>query len=233
MYALVTGSSKGIGFAIAKIFAKNNIHLLLQSRNIIECESARAELLDLNPNVQILCCEADLSTKKGVEDLNLFVQSKFHKLNVLVNNAGTYVLGNIVDPDNGVLEHLMNTNLYSAYYLTNKLIPLLKKNSNSSIFNICSIAGLDPYKGGSLYCVSKFAMNGFSRCLREELKDDGIKVTTIYPGATWSDSWKGATIPYSRIMEANDIAEAVMSCVRMSPSAVVEEIILRPQLGDL
>lgn len=233
MYALITGSSKGIGFAIAKIFAKNNINLLLHSRNIIECEAARAELLDLNPDIQILCCEADISTKKGVELVHQFIQSKFNKLNILVNNAGTYVLGNIVDEEEGNLEHLMNTNLYSAYYLTNKLIPLLKTNSVASIFNICSIAGLDPYKGGSLYCISKFAMNGFSRCLREELKNEGVKVTTVYPGATWSESWKGATIPHSRIMEANDIAEAVMSCIRMSPSAVVEEILLRPQLGDL
>ncbi|NOT36290.1 MAG: SDR family oxidoreductase [Saprospiraceae bacterium] len=233
MYALVTGSSKGIGFAIARKFVQNGIHLILNSRNIIELESVRAELLGINPSVKILCCEADLSKKRGIETLSEFIYKECKELDILVNNAGVYLPGNIIHSEEGLLEKLMNANLYSAFYLTNSLLPKLRKSQAASIFNICSIAGLDPYKGGSLYCISKFAMNGFSRCLRQELLNDSIKVTTVYPGATWSDSWKGATIPDSRIMQAEDVAEAIISCVRMSPAAVVEEIIMRPQLGDL
>lgn len=233
MNALITGSSKGIGYAIAKKFVQNNINVILHSRNIIECESAKSELELLNSKGNILCCEADLSKKNGIETLSEFVYKNNQELDILLNNAGTYIKGDILNAQEGTLEKLMDINLYSAYNLTHRLIPKLRKSRSAHIFNICSIAGLNPYKGGSLYCISKFAMNGFSRCLREELKSEGIKVTTVYPGATWSDSWKNSNVSDSRIMQAEDVAEAIISCIRMSPAAVVEEILLRPQLGDL
>ncbi len=89
------------------------------------------------------------------------------------------------------------------------------------------------YPNGGSYSISKFALLGFSKVLREELKSSGIKVTAVMPGATWSDSWSGAELPYERLMEAEDIAESILSIYKLGPSAVVEEIILRPQLGDL
>ncbi|MEP7195988.1 MAG: SDR family oxidoreductase [Saprospiraceae bacterium] len=233
MNALITGSSKGIGLAIARKFASEGINLILCSRNIIELESVRSELLEINSNIEVLCFASDLSTANGVKTLADFVKSNGSSLNILVNNAGVYLSGNITQENDGLLEKMMNTNLYSAYYLTIDLLDLIKSSSPSYIFNMCSIAGINTYPNGSLYCISKFAMNGFSKCLREELKKDKVKVCTIYPGATWSDSWKGAEIPISRIMEANDIAEAISCCLKMSSSAVVEEIVMRPQLGDL
>jgi short-subunit dehydrogenase len=101
------------------------------------------------------------------------------------------------------------------------------------IINMCSIASLDAYPNGSSYCISKFALYGFSKCLREELKTSGIRVTSILPGAAWSDSWKGAELPVDRLMQSNDVAKAVLCAIELSPAAVLEEIILRPQLGDL
>lgn len=101
------------------------------------------------------------------------------------------------------------------------------------IFNMCSIASLHAYPDGGSYSISKFALLGFSKNLREELKDKGIKVTSIMPGATWSASWAGADFPEDRLMQAADIANAVWSAWSMSPAAVVEDIVIRPQLGDL
>jgi short-subunit dehydrogenase len=98
---------------------------------------------------------------------------------------------------------------------------------------MCSIASIMAYPNGGSYTISKFALLGFSKCLREEMKTKGIKVTAILPGATWSDSWRGADFPEKRLMEAIDIAKAVWSCYNMSDSAVVEELLIRPQLGDL
>jgi short-subunit dehydrogenase len=132
-----------------------------------------------------------------------------------------------------MLESMIDGNLYSAYHLTRALIPTLLKSPTPHIFNMCSIASKIAYPNGGSYSISKFALLGFTKVLREELKDKGVKVTAILPGATWSNSWAGADLPHERIMEANDIAIAVWSAIQMSPSAVVEEIILRPQLGDL
>jgi short-subunit dehydrogenase len=101
------------------------------------------------------------------------------------------------------------------------------------IFNICSIAGLKAYEGGGAYSISKFALNGFSQNLRHELKSTGIKVTTVLPGAVMTDSWAGFDNSHGRIMEAEDVATMVFAATQLSPQAVVEEIVLRPQLGDL
>jgi short-subunit dehydrogenase len=109
----------------------------------------------------------------------------------------------------------------------------MEARGNGHIFNICSVASLLALPGGGSYTVTKFAMLGWSKALREELKKAGVKVTSILPGATWSDSWKGVDLPENRLMQATDIANTLWSAYQLSPSAVVEDIVLRPQLGDL
>jgi short-subunit dehydrogenase len=101
------------------------------------------------------------------------------------------------------------------------------------VFNICSIASLQAYAQGGSYSISKFALLGFSKNLRLELKDKGIKVTAVCPGATYTNSWAGSGIEENRIMESNDIAKMIFAAAHLSPQAVVEDIVMRPQLGDL
>jgi NADP-dependent 3-hydroxy acid dehydrogenase YdfG len=101
------------------------------------------------------------------------------------------------------------------------------------IFNICSIASLRAYDGGGTYSISKFALNGFSQNLRHEMKPHGIKVTAVFPGAVLTDSWGDFDNSNHRIMEASDIAKMIFAASTLSPQAVVEEITIRPQLGDL
>ena len=101
------------------------------------------------------------------------------------------------------------------------------------IFNICSIASLQAYSQGGSYSISKFALDGFSKNLRLELKDKGIKVTGVYPGATFTNSWAGSGVEPSRIMEAQDIAKMILAATQLSPQAVVEDIVMRPLLGDV
>ncbi len=233
MKALITGATKGIGRAISNRLAMENIHLILNSRNSIELESVKSEILEKNSGIEILCYTADLSIRDQTFKLAENISSFSPDVNILVNNVGLYLPSNIEDAADDILEKLMETNLYSAYHLTRKLLSTLKQNEKAYIFNICSIAGLQPYPGGSNYCITKYAMNGFSQCLREELKKDNVAVCTIYPGATWSDSWKGSNLPSARIMQAEDIAEIVATQLKLSKSAVMEEIVLRPQLGDL
>lgn len=139
----------------------------------------------------------------------------------------------MVDEPEGQLNYLLDCNLMSAYHLTRGLLPNMLRRQTGHIINMCSIASLDAYPGGSSYSISKFALLGFSKSLRLELKDQGIRVTAVLPGAAWSDSWKGVNLPEDRLMQAEDVAKAVVCAIEMSPSAVLEEIILRPQKGDL
>jgi short-subunit dehydrogenase len=101
------------------------------------------------------------------------------------------------------------------------------------IFNMCSIASLQAYKNGGAYSISKFALLGFSKNLREEMKPYGIKVTAVIPGAAYTDSWAGSGVDPRRIMTAGDVAAMIYAAAQLSPQACVEDIVLRPQLGDL
>ena len=106
-------------------------------------------------------------------------------------------------------------------------LPLTQQQGH--IINICSIASIIPY---SAYSVSKFALLGYTKVLREELKEKGIRVTAILPGATLTPSWNGVDLPKERFMKAEDIAKAVYNCYELSQYTVVEEMVLRPQLGQ-
>ena len=174
-----------------------------------------------------------MSVKAEVQAFAANILKNVEQIDILVNNAGMFIPGALADEEDGALEQMINTNLYSAYYLTRALLPSMMDRRNGHIFNICSVASKIAYPNGGSYSISKFALLGFSKVLREELKDNAIKVTSVLPGATWSNSWAGIDLPRERLMEANDIAIAIWGALQMSTSAVVEEIVLRPQLGDL
>ena len=154
-------------------------------------------------------------------------------IDILINNAGQFIPGSIYNEEDGTLEKMMDINLFSAYHLTRALLPEMMKKNAGHIFNICSIAALKAYDNGGSYSISKYALMGFSKNLREEMKPYNIKVTAVYPGAVYTSSWEGANILPSRIMEVNDIAEMVYSASLLSPQACVEDIVIRPLLGDL
>ena len=100
--------------------------------------------------------------------------------------------------EDGRLEKLIETNLYSAYHLSRALLPQIRRSQSAHIINICSIASLEAYPGGGSYSISKFALLGFNKALRAELMQEGIKVSAILPGAAWSDSWRGVDLPYEK-----------------------------------
>jgi len=233
MNAIVTGATKGIGRAIAEKLASKGMNLAICSRNESDLAETKKALENINGDIKVYTFQADLSKKDQVLKFGTFCLKSLDKIDVLINNAGLYIGGLIMEEEDGALEQMIETNLYSAYHLTRKLTPEMIKSKSGYIINMASIASLMAYPNGGSYSISKFALRGFSMVLREELKETGIKVTTIMPGATWSNSWAGIDLPESRLMQANDIAESVWSLFEMSPSAVVEEVILRPQLGDL
>ena len=233
MNIVISGATKGIGWAIAEKFAKEGANLALCARSLTDLETSKTKLAKINPAIEVLYKVCDVSQKEEVWGFADFILSNWKKVDALVNNAGVFLPGEIHKEEEGTLEKQINTNLYSAYHLTRRLLPTMMEKKSGHIFNMCSIASKIAYPNGGSYSISKFALLGFSKVLREELKDKGIKVTAILPGATWSNSWAGVELPESRLMQAKDIAQAVWSAFQMEPSAVVEEIIIRPQLGDL
>jgi short-subunit dehydrogenase len=233
MNVVITGGTKGIGKAIAELFAQNGANLAICSRSKEDLKSMKIDLEARFPNIDFVGIETDMSEKQEVLNFATAISSHWDQVDVLVNNAGVFLPGEIHQEEDGKLESQIETNLYSAYYLTRALMPNFLSQEKGHIFNMCSVASLIAYPNGGSYSISKFALLGFSKVLREELKDKGIKVTAVMPGATWSNSWAGVELPEERLMQPEDIAASIWSAYQLSDSAVVEEIILRPQKGDL
>jgi short-subunit dehydrogenase len=237
MNVVITGASRGIGKAVAEIFAANGYDLYLSSRNGVVLYKTVEELMTRFPGIMIKAKPFDLSKKEEAKELGTWCLG-FGVPAILVNNAGLFEPGGVHDEPEGALESQIATNLYSAYHLTRTLLPEMIKHqpaggSGRHIFNICSIASLKAYTNGGAYSISKFALYGFSKNLREEMKPHGIKVTSVHPGAVMTDSWSGYDNSSKRIMEAEDVAKLIFAASQLSPQACVEDIILRPQLGDL
>lgn len=233
MNAIITGASKGIGKAIALEMASHGVNLLLNARNKVDLEKTRKDCQNINPAIDVHIFPADVSQKKEVEALGDFCRKTFPQIDILVNNAGVFIPGSIHEEVDGMLEKMIDTNLYSAYHLTRKVLPAMLGQKSGHLFNICSTASIYAYPNGGSYSISKFALYGMSKVLREELKDKGIRVTAVLPGATWSASWAGVDLPKERLMNAKDVAKSLWNAYELSDNAVIEELIIRPQLGDL
>lgn len=233
MNLIITGASRGIGKAILLKFAKSGFNVAYCSRNIEKLELLKEEIGAINKEVKIYYESCDMSNKEAVNEFAKNALATFGHFDVVVNNAGIFLPGEIQNAEDGDLEKMMDTNLFSAYHFTKALLPNLQQRHRGHIFNICSVASLMAYPNGSLYSITKFALLGFSKSLREELKDKNIRVTAVLPGATYTDSWQGIDLPETRFMKAEDIADTIYYTYQLSDRTDVEEIILRPQLGDL
>ena len=231
--AVVTGGTKGIGKAIIYKFAQHGFDIITCSRNIEELRVLKNDLENTFQEISVFTMNSDLSKKVEVNDFIKHIVSNKYHVHVLVNNTGVFLPGMISSEPDGALEMMINTNLYSAYYLTRGLLPQMIHDNDGHIFNICSIASIMPYANGGSYSISKYAMLGMTKVLREELKTHGIRVTAVLPGATLTASWEGVDLPESRFIKAEDVADAVFGAYSLSKNSVVEEILIRPQEGDI
>jgi len=236
MNVVITGASRGIGRAVAEIFASHGHSLYLSSLQELNLYKTLEELQTSYPSAVIKAKAFDLSSKEKAQALGRWCLQ--HAVpDILVNNAGIFKPGSVHNEPDGTLESQIAVNLYSAYHLTRTVLPEMMKGTSTDhvrhIFNICSVAALGAYKNGGAYSISKYAMHGFSKNLREELKPYHIKVTSVHPGAADTDTWGGFDNSGNRIMGAADIAKMVYAASQLSPAACVEEITMRPQLGDL
>jgi short-subunit dehydrogenase len=235
MNVIITGASKGLGRAIAEKFGEDEQEhgIFLCARNEENLKAFAKELQERFPRTNVQAFVCDMSKQEEVRAFAEWILKQGVRIDVLVNNAGQFIPGSVYNEPAGALEEMIAANLYSAYHLTRALLPAMMEAKQGHIFNMCSIASLQAYANGGAYSISKFALAGFSQNLRQELKPHSIKVTTVYPGAAYTDSWSGSGVDPKRIMEAGDVASMIYAAAFLSPQACVEEIVLRPQLGDL
>ncbi|AYA36733.1 SDR family oxidoreductase [Hymenobacter oligotrophus] len=233
---VVTGGTKGIGRAILIRFAEAGFQLVTCSRSADSIEALRTDLQARFPQTPLHALPVDLSRANEARRFVDFVLGLGTSVDVLVNNAGYFTPGRLQDDaaDGSVMREMLAVNLLSAYDVTRGLLPhMLEQEGGGHIFTMCSTASVTAYPNGGAYGVAKFALYGMTKNLREELKHSNLRVTAILPGATLTASWEGVDLPAERFMKAEDVAEAVYGAYSLSPQAVIEEILMRPQLGDI
>jgi NADP-dependent 3-hydroxy acid dehydrogenase YdfG len=230
---LVTGASQGIGAAIAQVFAQGmpGVRLAFVARNEKNLQATARVCLKLGAEVELFPC--DVTKEKAVAAMARAVAKHFGPVDVLINNAGAFAMAPFVKTSVATFDDMIATNLRSAFLVTQAFLPAMIKRKRGDVFFMSSIAGLGAYPQAAAYCAAKFGVTGLAKVVRAETKQTGVRVCCVHPGATWSPSWAKSGIKPQRIMPAEDIAQAILDVCRLSRRTVVEEIVLRPQLGDL
>lgn len=232
-YAVISGASRGIGKAIAVALAERGFGVCLLAKNEVMLSACAAELKASYPQVEILHYALNLADKQACSAVAADLQSKWPHIDLLVNNAGSFKPGNLMDEADGLFEEMMESNLFSAYHLTRAMFALLEKGKLKIITNICSAASLTAYPRGGSYGIAKFGMLGFSRNLRLELADKGYRVNAILPGPVLTDSWGDIDLPRERFIMPQDIAQLIIASLAMSPQAFPEEVLMNPIAGKI
>ncbi|MBC8987790.1 SDR family oxidoreductase [Pedobacter sp. N36a] len=226
MNAVITGATKGIGRAIAIKLAEKGYNIAICARNAAELEAFSAELSDTG--VQVLTYVADLELKEQVSNFCNAVSESFSKIDVLVNNAGTYLPAVLLDEADDAFEKQLNLNLLAPYYLSKYFGKIMRNQRSGHVFNICSVASKEIIPNAGGYCVTKSALLSLNNVCREELSKYNVKVTAILPGSTLTSSWEGTEIPAERFVQPEDIANTIYSVLNLSAGVNVDEVTLKP-----
>lgn len=230
---LITGASQGIGAAIAKVFAREirGVQLALVARNERNLASVVRACTKFGAAGMAFPC--DVSDEESVTTMSASVARKWGTVDVLINNAGRFSGAPFTEMSVADFDQLIATNLRSVFLVSRAFAPGMIARGRGDIFNMSSIAGLIAYPGGAGYSAAKFGVSGLSKVMRAELRDNGVRVCCVYPGATVSPSWKGSGVDEARMMPTDDVARAFFDIYRLTRKTVVEEIVLRPQRGDV
>jgi len=231
MVAVVTGSSRGIGFAIAKAFASRGMQVVLTARKEDELRKAAAAL---GSGSSVHTVRADIRKPADADLMVKDTVQRFGGVDVLVNNAGVGKFANVADFSIDDWQQVLETNLSGAFYCCRAAIPEMKRRGGGYIVNISSLAGKNPFAGGAAYCASKSALNAFSEALMQEVRYDNIRVSYIMPGSVSTGFGVGGESELSTRLGADwkiapeDVAEVVVELVTLNQRSLASRVELRP-----
>ncbi len=229
---LITGGSRGIGKGIAEELASAGYDIVLLAKNEKNLMQTKDQILTKH-KVKIDTISCDLSDTREIDNAFNYCKRQGYKFTSIAHSAGIFIEGCNLSSTIDVYDAMMDVNLRAIYYFTRLFKPLLDTSKKCTIVIIGSTAGLEPYTIGSIYGIAKWGLKGYAVNLRQELAKDGIGVVLVNPGSTFTDLWKGTAHPKSRFVQPNDIGIMVRACLSLSADAIVDEITVRPLLGDI
>jgi 3-oxoacyl-[acyl-carrier protein] reductase len=225
--AIVTGGTKGIGFAISGGLLKSGAKVFICGRNKLQLKTS-LDILSKSGEVAGISC--DVRDEEEIDAMFAECLKKFGGVDILVNNAGVGIFGKTVEETSFIeFEYTLETNLYSVFHTCKKAIPLMKERGGGYIFNISSLAGQNAHPKMATYNASKFALNGFTEALMQEVRQDNIKVSLICPGSvntTFGN--QDVTDEKTWQIHPNDIAEIVVDLLKMNPRTLPSKVEIRP-----
>jgi NAD(P)-dependent dehydrogenase (short-subunit alcohol dehydrogenase family) len=232
MIAVVTGASQGIGRAIAEAFAERDsaqVALVARTRSKLEsvAEACRGR------GGEALVVPTDVTDDAAVAEMADTVTGRWDVPDVLVNNAGLFTYAPLDDLTLEGFREQIDVNLTGSFAVTQAFLPAMRARGAGHLFYMASVASITAYPGNAGYCAAKHGVRGLARVVREETKDEGLRVTTVIPGATHTPTWEGVDLPEERFMPPEDVAQSVVDAYHLSDRTVLEELLLRPQEGDV
>ena len=232
MIAVVTGASQGIGRAIAEAFAEQDgaqVALVARTRSKLEtvAEVCRER------GGESLVVPTDVTDDDAVAEMAEAVMRRWGTPDVLVNNAGLFTYKPLDELTLEGFREQVDVNLTGSFAVTQAFLPEMRERGKGHLFYMASVASIMAYPGNAGYCAAKHGVRGLARVVREETKDEGLRVTTVIPGATHTPTWEGVDLPEERFMLPEDVAQSVVDAYHLSDRTVMEELLLRPQEGDV
>jgi NADP-dependent 3-hydroxy acid dehydrogenase YdfG len=232
MIVVVTGASQGIGRAIATAFADRDgarVALAARSRAKLEETAAACE----NRGGEALVVPTDVTDDGAVASMADTVTERWGTPDVLVNNAGMFSYAPLDELTLEGFREQIDVNLTGSFAVTQAFLPAMRDRGTGHLFYMGSVASIQAYPGNAGYCAAKHGVRGLARVVRAETTDEGLRVTTVLPGATYTPTWDGTDLPEERFMPAEDVARSVVDAYHLSDRTVLEELVLRPQEGDV
>jgi NAD(P)-dependent dehydrogenase (short-subunit alcohol dehydrogenase family) len=224
--ALVTGGSRGIGRAIAVRLASLGAAVAICGRDADALNHVSAQLAGLGGRA--FSHVADVTRPADVQTLVAKTESALGPITILVNNAGIGVFGPAHEKSEEDWDRVLNTNLKSIFLVSKAVAPSMISHKSGDIINISSLAGVNAFKGGGLYCASKWGLQGLSACMAEDLRGYGIRVSTICPGSVATEFSGTSPKDPSKVLSPEDVAHAVETIVTQSPKSFISQLQIRP-----
>ena len=230
----ITGASSGIGLACAKALAQHGMRVVMSARNRHELIKVTGEIRGAGGDARAVQC--DVSSEEDVEwAIKSIVKNFGEGPDILINNAGISPYHDIEDMTPEIFDRVIATNLTGNFLCAKAVLPEMIRKGKGTIIQMLSIASTKAFAGGTAYGASKFGALGFTNALREEVRSKGIKVVAVMPGAVETPAWdiEERNENREKMMQPEDIAQAIVDILNQPERTMVEEIVLRPLLGDL